>query len=169
MSHIAIDTCVFEHYLNLAPEWNEDHHIDRVLSALQRRGVALCVDSNNRIASEYDAKIKPIILSRDETGMERFVLSYWMLYCPRKTVAADEADYRMNRIRREIIEPEPVDRAFVYVACAENCKLITNDKEHILQRRTRLRRETREYRGEATDFISSRQADGLIAHPENLA
>ena len=169
MTHIAIDTCVFEHYLNLSPEWNEDHHIDRLLSALQRRHVTLCVDSNNRIAGEYETKIKPMILSRDETGLERFVLSYWMMYCARKVVPTDEGDQRMNIIKREIHEHEPVDHSFVYVACAEDCKLVTNDQGHILSRRGPLRRATRGHRGDNTDFISSRQAAVDLLQPRAAA
>ena len=165
MSRVAIDSCVFEHYLNLTPDWNEDHHIDRLLAALQRRGVELCVDGNNRIAGEYDVKIKPIILSRDETGLERFVLTYWMLHCPRKIIAMDEGDYCMKRIEREIPEPEPVDRAFVYVACVGDCKLVTNDNGHILSRRADLRKATKEYRGDKTDFISSRTAAAQLMPP----
>jgi hypothetical protein len=166
MTHIAIDTCIFEHYLNLAPEWNADHHIDLLLAALQRRGVTLCVDSNNRISGEYESKIAPIINSRSETGIERFVLTYWMLICPRKTVATDEADQRMGRIKREIHEHEPVDRALVYVACAEDCRLVTNDHGHILSRRSALRKATKGYRGNSTDFVSSQDAAksiGLVA------
>jgi hypothetical protein len=165
MSHIAIDTCVFEHYLNLAPEWNEDHHIDLLLAALQRRGVELCVDGNNRIAGEYDVKIKPIILSRDETGLERFVLTYWMHHCPKRIVAMNEADYCMKRIEREMPEPEPVDRAFVYVACVGNCKLVTNDHGHILSRRSNLRKATKDHRGDSTDFISSKTAAAQLKLP----
>lgn len=165
MTHIAIDTNVFEHYLNLTEDWNADHHIDLLFSFLQRRKVELCVDSNNRIAREYEAKITPTIASRDDTGLERFVLSYWMLHCPRHTVETDETDYRMARIRKEIHENEAVDRAFVYVACAGNCKLVTNDNVHILSRRTALRKATREYRGDETDFISSRQASNDLPQP----
>jgi hypothetical protein len=163
MKYIAIDTCIFEHYLNLSAEWNGDHHIDRLLSFLQRRGVTLCIDSNNRIAGEYGVKITPIIASRDETGIERYVLSYWMLHCPRETVPTDETDYRMGKIKREIHEREPVDHAFVYVACAGNCKLVTNDMGHIISRRSALRKATKGYRGESTDFITSRQAANTIA------
>jgi hypothetical protein len=120
-------------------------------------------DSNNRIAGEYDTKITPIITSRSETGLERFVLSFWMLHCPRKTVATDETDQRMGRIRREIHEHEPVDRAFVYVACAEDCKLVTNDHGHILSRRKSLRKATKGYRGDNTDFVSSQDAARAVA------
>jgi hypothetical protein len=165
MTHIAIDTCVFEHYLNLAPEWNHDHHIDQLLSALQRKKVCLCLDSNNRIAGEYELKIKPIIRSRDESGIERFVLSYWMLYCPRDVVPTDESDERMTIIRKVICEKEPVDQAFVYVACARDCKLVTNDDAHILSRRSQLRKDTKRHRGQNSDFISSRQAAADLVPP----
>lgn len=166
MKQAAIDTCVFEQYLNLSPEWNQDHHIDQMLAALQRRNTVLCVDSNNRISGEYDTKIKPMILSRNETGLERYVLSYWMLHCPRAVVQTDETDHRMNRIKREIHEKEPVDQAFVYVACAQDCKLVTNDDGHILSRRGPLRKATKGFRGDNTDFISSRQAAALVTQPE---
>jgi hypothetical protein len=67
-----------------------------------------------RIAGEYDLKIKPIILSRDEMGLEKFVLSHWMLYCPRKMVLTDEADQSMGRIRKEIHDHEPgLDQQFI--------------------------------------------------------
>lgn len=164
MSHIAIDTCVFEHYLNVQ-ERNPDHHIDQLLSFLQRQGTCLCVDSAGRVAEEYNNVIVPIIKSRDETGLERYVLSYWMLQCPRRTAEMDETDYRMNRIRRVIPEPEPVDRAFVYIACSEDCKLVSNDNGHIISRRAELRKATKGYRGESTDFLTSRQAAVQLIPP----
>jgi hypothetical protein len=153
---VAIDTCVFEHYLNLTH--NSYHHIDQLLAILQRRKAQLCVDNNDRIQKEYSAKIEPMILSRDEGGIERYTLTYWMTLCPRNVVAVDETDYRMASIKREITENEQTDRAFVYVACASDCKLVTNDDTHIISRRTAIRKATKKYRGDNTDFVSSSDA-----------
>jgi len=163
MTHIALDTNIFEHLLNRSKEWNEDGHVSRLLDCLQANAFELCVDDKGKIAGEYSTMIVPIIASRDEEGIERYVLSYWMLYCERRNVPMDLRDTRTARIRSIIPIHESVDQAFVYVVCAEDCKLITNDDVHILSHRSELRKRTKQYRGNNTDFISSRQAvDQLI-------
>ena len=161
MAHIAIDSNVFEHLLN--PDWNGDSHIDHLLIHLQKKKFQLCVDTNGRITSEYDRIIMPIIKNRDEGSVERYILSYWMIYCERKNASVDENDARMACIRGIITENELFDRVFVYVACSEDCKLVTNDTVHILARRKDLLKATKKrFRGSSTDFLSSREFDQAI-------
>lgn len=162
MKLIAIDTCVFEHLLN--PQWNGDSHIDQLLCHLQKVEACLCTDSNGRIPSEYDRILRPILQNRQDEGIIRYLLSYWLLYCPRNEIPVDEQDLRMARIRAVIYEHEPEDRAFVYVACAADCKLVTNDEGHILSRRGELRKDTKKLRGDNSDFISSRTAIAQLAN-----
>ena len=160
MPHLAIDSNIFEHLLN--PAWNVDSHINRLLKYLQEERFDLCVDVNRRIASEYDRVIVPIIKNRDEGSFERYILSYWMIYSTRKKVAVEENDERMKCIKGIIVENELVDKIFVYIACSEDCKLITNDIGHILSRRTELLKKTRKkYRGANTDFLSSLEASRI--------
>lgn len=157
MSEIVIDTNVFEHLLN--SDVNVDFHIDRLLNYLARNRYTLLVDSTQKIAKEYEARLKPIIRNVDDTGDRRYILAYWMIFSTRREEELDLADQLMRGIKRVIFEPkEHADRAFVYVSCRGNCYLITNDGIHILGRRDQLLKRTHGLRGANTDFIRSGDA-----------
>ena len=157
MSYIAIDTNIFAHLLN--PAVNNDSHIDKLLGRLITLRFQLLVDSTRKIGNEYQQMIIPIIRNRDDMGLQLQLLRHWMSLDIRYQVELDPRDNLMQQIRSIIQEQdEHADRAFVYVACKQNCHLVTNDGIHILQRRSELRRNTRRRRGRNTDFISSNQA-----------
>ena len=163
MNKIAIDTCVFLHLLNKDPQTgvNEDSHIDDLLRHPEVRKLRLCVDTTDKIRNEYQIHPDPIVRKQDDTRTEIYILRFWMEVGRRERIATDTNGALMSRIREVIPEPnEHADRAFVYVACAGNCCLVTNDGEHILPRRPELKRKTRRHRGGNTDFLTSREAVG---------
>lgn len=157
-SSIVVDTCVFEHTIN--PERNPDCHIEQLLSLLLRSGAVLCVDDTKRIRSEYRERLTPIIKGSDESRVIiRVLLSYWLDVAHQRETAIESNGQLMKRIRSVIVEKgETIDHLLVAVACVQDCKLITNDQQHILDRRTPLRKATRRCRGKCTDFVSSRNA-----------
>jgi hypothetical protein len=157
MPQIAIDTNIFLHLLN--PQNDAGSHIEQLLIQLQKSNYRLLVDSTDKISNEYQEFLGPLIRSTDDTGIQIFLMRIWMRPELRDSVDLTSTDHLMNSIRNVIPERnEHADRAFVYVACRRNCKLVTNDDTHILPRRTEIRRKTRRDRGSSTDFISSREA-----------
>lgn len=157
MSCIAIDTNVFEHLLNSAE--NNDSHIDSLLGKLIRLKYRLLVDSTKKIGNEYKQMIVPMLRNMDETRQQLPLLRYWMSPDIRHEVTLDQIDNLMQKIRVVIFEPaEHADRAFVYVVCRENSTLITNDRRHILSRRSELLKRTKRLRGRNTKIQSSSDA-----------
>ena len=165
---IAIDTNVFEHLLN--PQENCGDHIDILLKALAERKFNLIVDEKGRIEGEYKNRISPIIKESMDTNLQkRRLLELWFLKlvnCKKRIkVKRDKLEGEIKKIITE--QPEKVDRIFVYVACASDCTLITNDIKHIIkgqagektERRKRLLRKTRKHRpGNKTKILTSKEA-----------
>jgi hypothetical protein len=164
MSVIAIDTNIFIHLVNFEND-NRDSHIDQLLMHLAKKKYLLGIDSTSKIVDEYTEKIMAMIRNMHDTHLQLPILRYWMQPELRKEISIDPNGLLMSRIRRVIHEvDEHADRAFVYVACAGDCLLVTNDNVHILSRRSELRSETRKLRGKITDFISSRTAVATLCN-----
>ena len=127
---VAIDTNVFIHLLN--PQNNPDGHINRLLTHLSYEGAELLVDDGGRIAGEYNHLLGAAISGQDDRN-EIYILRYWILNAPRRSVEVSGNDVLMTAIRRVIVEPsEAVDRVFVYVALKVGKILISNDEMHIV-------------------------------------
>ncbi len=157
MPYIAIDTNIFEHLLN--PAENPCSDIDTLLVHLMRLEYKLLVDSTKKIGNEYQQKIVPIIKNMDETKPKLPILRFWMDNNIRHQVVLDQLDNLMQQIKSVIYElNEHADRAFVYVVCAADALLVTNDRDHILGRRKDLLRRTKKNRGRNTDIQSSLDA-----------
>jgi hypothetical protein len=161
---VVIDTSVFMDYLN--PDKNTNDHIDTLLSVLGKKKYHLCVDKDDRIKSQYEDRIRPIIKNRDEGGFERKVLEYWLDASPKLPMEVDMGDALMVGIKGIIVEQkESLDRIFVYVAILADTKLITNDGIHIVQRRQDLRNLAKKQKPKKknVDFMTSEQAAGDLA------
>jgi len=163
MLEIAIDACVFVHLLNIK-EKNPDGHIDSLLNYLLKEGYMLLVDSTGKVAKDYQSQVIPMIKGGYEEGNQRIILTGWMRQERRKKVDLDPTDPLMTAIKRVILEvDEHADRAFVYVACKNDADLITNDEEHIWNRRTEIMKKTKRFRGKNTEIVTSREAYERIA------
>lgn len=157
MPYIAIDTNIFQHLLN--PDMNSNSHIDKLLGCLIQSQYQLLVDSTKKIANEYRQIIIPIIRNIDETKPQLPLLRFWMNPDIRHQVDLDQLDKLMQQIIKVIHEiNEHADRAFVYIVCAADSLLVTNDRVHILGRRKELLRRTKKSRGPNTDIQSSLDA-----------
>lgn len=156
MDEIAIDACIFIHLFN--PQNNKNAHIDRLLAYLLK--YKLLVDSTGKIAKDYQAQVIPMLKGAHERRAQQLpLLRQWMLIDRRTTVNLNPQDQLMTAIKKVIDEiEEHADRAFVYVACKNDADLITNDEEHILDRREAILDRTKRYRGDNTTLISSLEA-----------
>jgi hypothetical protein len=164
---VAIDTNIFMHLFN--ERENEDSHIEQLLSQLGKHKFRLCVDSTKKIANEYYEHLEPWLRRKDDTGIQLYILRFWMNEEIRETIPTDPTDDLMTRIKRVIHEKdEHADRALVYISCKGDCCLVTNCKVHILDRKGELKKNTRKLRGKQSDILDSRSA---IPHfsDQNLA
>ena len=164
---VAIDTNVFEHLLN--PQNNIDKHINFLLLHLQEKDVKLLVDDKSRISKEYQLRIVPVIEGADDTGIEIFILRYWMNHTPRLEVGVNRSDELMKIIETILSErDEIVDRILVYVALSQGKILISNDRKHIIcgsrkesarsSRRHRLLKESKRKRPMGAGILTSLEA-----------
>jgi hypothetical protein len=164
---VAIDTNIFIHLFNQSE--NEDSHIDQLLSQLAKHKFKLCVDSTNKIVNEYYEYLYPRLRREDDTGIQLYILRFWMNEQIRDSIDTDPTDPLMRRIKGVIHEKdEHADRALVYISCRGNCCLVTNCNIHILSRRRELKRQTKQHRGRQSVILDSRAA---VPHfsDENLA
>lgn len=164
---VAIDTNVFIHLLN--PQSNPDGHINQLLTHLIGLGIALLVDDGGRIAGEYNHLLGAAISGQNDRN-EIYILRYWILNAPRRSVEVSGNDALMTAISRVIIEPsEAVDRVFVYVALKAGKILISNDEMHIVTGPRRGSRQTarrdrmlRRFATAGAEILTSQEAHALI-------
>ena len=168
-NEVAIDTNVFQHLLN--PQNNVDSHINRLLEYLVRERVALIVDDQSLIASEYKQQLERRLGASNDIRNEVQILRYWVLHASRHSVSVNEKDGLMKEIYEVIVEvSEDVDRTFVYVALQQGTVLISNDLRHIVRgpvdepepRRTRLLSNTEDLRPDGADILTSQEAYAVI-------
>ena len=138
---IAIDTNVFVHLTN--PAMNPCKHINRLLIRLQKKEVALLVDTGGEIRGEYKRHLSNQIKKQgaaQQTLHEAQILKYWLYRASKKKVDVNKSDLLWKAIFSIIPEEnEKIDRIFVYVAFAENRILVSNDCKHIINRRAQLK------------------------------
>jgi hypothetical protein len=161
MPDIAIDACVFVHLFN--PDFNTDKHIDSLLIKLKQDGFNLLVDSTDKIVTDYETQVKPLIKKTFDTGAKTYILRYWIREAKRVVVHLDRVDPLMTAIKNVIHEvDEHADRAFVYVAFRHDSTLVTNDRIHILGRCKDLLKRTKKYRGKCSKIRSSDEAKSFF-------
>jgi hypothetical protein len=156
-NRVAIDTNIFIHLTN--QQENPDSHIDQLLIHLAKSDPRLCVDSTRKIGNEYEEKLGPRIRAESEQGLAIYLIRYWMNPDLREEIEVDTQGLLMRRIKDVIPEAdEHADRAFVFVSCHGDCALISNDKMHIVGRRSELKSKTRKLRGSNWQILLSREA-----------
>jgi hypothetical protein len=164
---IVVDTCVLEHLFN--PDWNGDEHIDRLLEKIARRGKQICMDTPNgtrksRMLQEYEHRMQPFWKRATERGNCLQWLRY-VIYQGQRLYA--EVDLRdplgccvvphLNRVNAE-----RSDHIFVYVACALDSFMISNNHRHITSQRNQFCRCARRHGSNNTEFVNSVYAEQRI-------
>ena len=135
---VAIDTNVFGHLIN--GDMNKDKHINTLLKKLREDNIYLLVDTGKQIEKEYKHHLKPYVLEAKSKMDEAYILFYWMIEAPRKEVVVKKETGLWDVIKQTIPEEkEENDRIFVYVAFVKGCVLVSNDRKHIVDRRTELK------------------------------
>jgi len=127
---VVIDTNVFEHWFN--PDWNGDGHINRLLDGLVLQKRRLCVDEGRRIYGEYEDRFDQY---RSHPERTRFLLQLrgLMTLVPHEVIQVDHGDGLAKCISVTMGKAgaEPSDKVFVYVACAADSLLISNNHSHV--------------------------------------
>lgn len=161
---LVIDTNVLEHALD--PARNSDGHLERLLRKFSEQRRKLCVDrvapnGGSRIIAEYKHRLESRLRGMDEQGQIIQWLRYLMDYAERVETTVNLADRlgklivpQMNRVLAE-----RSDHRFVYVACALNSVMVSNNARHVTDIRSGLRRAARKVGSNSTDFLSSLQAE----------
>ena len=160
----VVDTNVLEHVFE--PTINANRHIDRLLEKFVAQKRILCIDSppektKSRIIAEYNNRLKERLKTMDEQDQRVIWLRYLLLYADRRTIAVDLSDQLGYQIvpHMDKVGAERSDQVFVYVACALDCVMISNNKNHITNLRAKLRKAARKHGSDNTDFLSSTDAE----------
>jgi hypothetical protein len=161
---MVVDTNVLEHALD--PVRNADGHLERLLRKFTEQKRKLCVDrvapaGGSRILAEYKHRLQFHLSAMDEQGQITQWVRYLVNYAERIETKVNLADQlgklivpQMNRVKAE-----RSDQHFVYVACALNSVMVSNNSCHVTDLRNGLRRAARKVGSDDTDFVSSLQAE----------
>lgn len=153
---VVIDTNIFLHLVD--PRENSDGHINHLLLGLARTH-ELHVDKNGDISREYKQKLISVIQSLDETGYEKYILTFLILTKPMHVLELQPPENLRKAIALIINDKtKKIDRCLVETAALSNCDLITNDKVDILNNTSELKKVLKKQRFKKTNFIDSRTA-----------
>jgi hypothetical protein len=161
---MVIDTNVLEHVFD--PAMNVGGHIETLLKKFSAQGKKLCIDRpvgsrKSRIIQEYQHRLQARIDAMDQQNQLYEWLRYVIVLAERLDTPVNLADGlgscfvpRMNRVNAE-----RSDQVFVYVACALDSVMVSNNNRHITGIKNHLCRCARAAGSDNTDFLSSTQAE----------
>ena len=164
---IVVDTCVLEHLFH--PGWNSDEHIDRLLEKIVRHKKRICLDEpvgtrKSRMLQEYEHRMQDHWAHASERGNCLQWLRYLIYQGERLQTRVDLADAlgrclvpHLNRV-----SAERSDHVFVYVACALDSSMISNNARHITDPGHHFRQCARKAGHDHTEFVSSSEAERNI-------
>jgi hypothetical protein len=161
---MVVDTNVLEHVFD--PIMNGDGHVERLLRKFTEQRRKLCVDTpttnqKSTIIAEYEHRLQSRWKTMDEQGQIIQWLRYIVIYAERVGTAVDLAD-RLGKLivpQMNRVGAERSDQRFVYVACALNSVMISNNARHVTNLRTGLRKAARKIHCTDTDFLTSQEAE----------
>lgn len=161
---MVVDTNVLEHALD--PIINADGHLERLLKKFTQQKRKLCVDriaagGGSRILAEYKHRLQFHLSEMDEQGQITQWLRYLVNYAERVETTVDLTD-RLGKLivpQMNRVGAERSDHRFVYVACALNSVMVSNNSYHVTDLRKGLRGAARKVGSDDTDFLSSVQAE----------
>lgn len=161
---MVVDTNVLEHVFH--PVINGDGHVDRLLRKFSEQKRKLCTDrppasQRSRIMDEYNHRLRFHLRAMEERGQVTQWLRYLLVLAERVDTPVDLSDKLGGLIvpQMDAVGAERSDQVFVYVACALNSVMISNNAQHVTDIRTELRRAARKIRSRDTDFLTSQQAE----------
>lgn len=161
---MVVDTNVLEHVFNR--DVNADGHLDRLLRKFSEQKRKLCLDRpaasrRSRIIEEYNNRLQFHLRAMDESGQVTYWLRYLLVVAERVDTPVDLSDRLGGLVvpQMDAVGAERSDQVFVYVACALNSTMISNNALHVTNIRTGLRRAARKVHSRDTDFLTSQQAE----------
>jgi len=140
----VIDTNVFMHMFN--PRHNEKSHIESLLISMQKKKYKLSIDNHAKITGEYAKHLLPLIKKSDDVDVGRFIIKYWMDSANHDPVEFNLNDPVFSPIDKIIpVTVNRKDRYFIATAILQPCNLVSNDDDHIISNRTKLRNKTKRW------------------------
>jgi hypothetical protein len=164
---MVIDTNVLEHVFH--PIINGDGHIERLLRKFSEQRHKLCIDrppagQRSRIIEEYNHRLRFHLRGMQERGQVTQWLRYVLVLAERVDTPVDLSD-KLGRFivpQMDSVRAERSDQIFVYVACALDSVMVSNNSRHVTDIRVGLRRAARKVGSKNTEFFSSAEAEGIM-------
>lgn len=161
---MVIDTNILEHTFH--PVINGDGHVDRLLRKFAEQKRKLCIDrpaakGKSRILAEYEHRLQFHLKAMEERGQVAIWLRYLVVLAERVDTPVDLSDQLGSLLvpQMDKVGAERSDQVFVYVACALDSVMVSNNAVHVTDIRRGLRRAARKVRSNNTDFLSSLEAE----------
>ncbi len=164
---MVVDTNVLEHCFD--PVRNADEHLESLLRKFAQQRRKLCVDharpnQKSRIMAEYEHRLQFRLRALEERGQIAQWLRYLLVLAEKVTTPVDLSDKLGTSLAAEMnrVGAERSDQLFVYVACALDSVMVSNNARHVTDIRTGLRRAARKVGSNSTDFLTSMQAEAAM-------
>jgi len=156
---ITLDTCVLEHFFN--PDWNGDGHISALLGKLLAARRSLCFDDQQRLAGEMHHRLSHYKQHREFQNFGRMLMG--LLTLPKIEIKVEQGSSLMDCLSRNVGRgTEASDLVVVFVACATDTLLVSNNGRHITDRAARLRDCASAHAGTTPDFWNSATANAIL-------
>ncbi len=159
---ITLDTNVLEHFFRTEQGgMNADGHISGLLTKVITQQRKLCFDADERMAGEMMHRLSPYKTHREMGNFQNILRGLGML--PRITVAVDHSEGLMPCIDKCVPgHTEQSDKVIIFVACASDSLLVSNNGTHITDHAACLRKCAHHHAGTTPEFWDSRTANGNL-------
>ncbi len=164
---LVIDTNVIEHVFN--PAMNVNGHIESLLRKFSEQRRKLCLDrpkegKQSRIFAEYQHRLQFYSKKMEDIGLVSHWIRYLVLFADRIDAPVDLSDKLGKHFvpAMKAVKAETSDQIFVYVACALDSVMVSNNSLHVTDIREHLQAAAQKVGSHNTDFISSIEADAAM-------
>jgi hypothetical protein len=159
---ITLDTNVWLHFFRTEiGEKNADGHITNLLTKVIAQRRSLCYDAKSRMANELSHQLDQLKTHREMGNFQNIYRGLTAL--PKEFVTVDHASNLKKCIDSCMPKAaEASDRVFVYVACASDTLLVSNDGGHITNHADCLKDCASRHSGATPEFWCSNTANANL-------
>lgn len=159
---ITLDTNIWLHFFRTEDrQHNADGHIKELLSKIVRQQRILFYDSKARMGNELKHELDKLKNHRESGNFQNIFRGLTSLR--KETVDVDHGSTLKQCIDRCVPqEAEASDRVFIYVACASNTLLVSNDAGHITDHAECLKACAQRNVGTNPEFWNSQTANSNL-------
>jgi hypothetical protein len=159
---ITIDTNVFEHFFRTDDGgMNSDGHVSALLTKIIQQQRTMFYDAGGRMENEMAHRLVHYKTHREMGNFQNILRGIMIL--PRSTVDVDHAAGLMLCIDKCVPHhTEQSDKVIMFVACASDTALVSNNDQHITDHAACLKKCAKRHADTVPEFWNSRAANANL-------